>query len=80
MAALRLYHQNFEPSEYLKQPESLISVSVVCAETDERAKGVARPLELTLLRFDPAKWVAFRRSKRPRLAILDRRTPDHRNE
>ncbi len=59
IAALRLYHQNFEPSEYLKKPESLIGVSVVCAETDERARELARPLELTLLRFRTGRMGRF---------------------
>lgn len=57
--ALRLYHQNFEPSEYLKKPESLLGVSVVCAETDERARELARPLELTLLRFRTGRMGRF---------------------
>jgi luciferase family oxidoreductase group 1 len=49
--ALRFYHENFKPSADLKEPQSLIAVSVVCAETDQRAQELARPLELTLLRF-----------------------------
>lgn len=49
--ALRFYHANFKPSAWLEKPESLIAVSVVCAETEEHAREIARPLELTLLRF-----------------------------
>ena len=55
VAALNFYHQNFQPSPFLKEPQSLIGVSVVCAETDERAGELARPLELTLLRFRTGK-------------------------
>ncbi len=55
IAALRMYHAHFQPSEFLKQPEALIGVSVVCAETDERAEEIARPLALTLLRFRTGK-------------------------
>jgi luciferase family oxidoreductase group 1 len=55
IAALRFYHENFQPSRDLKEPESLMAVSVVCADTDERAEELARPLELTLLRFRMGK-------------------------
>jgi luciferase family oxidoreductase group 1 len=51
VAALRFYHQNFKPSVELREPQSLVGVSVVCAETDDRAWELARSLELTLLRF-----------------------------
>jgi luciferase family oxidoreductase group 1 len=57
--ALRLYREHFQPSEYLDKPEALIGVSVVCAETDERAAFLARPLELTLLRFRTGKMGKF---------------------
>jgi luciferase family oxidoreductase group 1 len=59
IAALRLYREYFQPSEYLDKPEALIGVSVVCAETDERAAYLARPLELTLLRFRTGKMGKF---------------------
>ncbi len=49
--ALNFYNRNFKASVSLKAPQSLIAVSVICAETDERAEELARPLELTLLRF-----------------------------
>jgi luciferase family oxidoreductase group 1 len=59
IAALRLYREHFQPSDYLQEPESLIGVSVVCAETDARAEQLARPLELTLLRFRSGKMGRF---------------------
>jgi luciferase family oxidoreductase group 1 len=49
--ALRFYRDNFKPSRYLDKPESLIAVSVICAETDEQARELAGPAELTMLRF-----------------------------
>lgn len=49
--ALREYQDNFRPSERLAKPEAMLTVSVVCAETDEKAELLARPLELMLLRF-----------------------------
>jgi len=51
VGSLRFYQEHFEASASLGRPESLLAVSVVCGETDERAQELARPLELTLLRF-----------------------------
>ena len=59
VGALRLYREHFQPSEYLAQPEALIGVSVICAETDARAAELARPLALTLLRFRSGKMGRF---------------------
>jgi luciferase family oxidoreductase group 1 len=59
VAALRLYRERFRPSEYLKEPEALIGVSAVCAETDARAEELAKPLALTLLRFRSGKMGRF---------------------
>ena len=55
VAALNFYHQNFRPSRWLKEPQSMIGVSAVCADTDARAEELARSLELTLLRFRTGK-------------------------
>ena len=66
IAALNFYRENFKPSAYLKEPQSMIGVSVVCAETDERAEELARSLELTLLRF--------RTGKRARLPTVEEAT------
>jgi luciferase family oxidoreductase group 1 len=51
ISALRLYRETFRPSEYLEEPEALIAVSVVCADTDERAEELSRSHALTMLRF-----------------------------
>ena len=59
MGALRLYRENFQPSEYLKEPEALIGVSVVCAETEEQAMELALPLQLVLLRFRTGRMGRF---------------------
>jgi luciferase family oxidoreductase group 1 len=59
VVALRMYREHFQPSDQLKQPESLIGVSVVCAETDARAEELARPLALTLLRFRTGRMGRF---------------------
>ncbi|HVF09976.1 MAG TPA: LLM class flavin-dependent oxidoreductase [Abditibacteriaceae bacterium] len=47
--AMRLYHERFQPSAYLRAPQSLLAVSVICAETDEAAAELARSADLTWL-------------------------------
>ncbi|HVF90756.1 MAG TPA: LLM class flavin-dependent oxidoreductase, partial [Blastocatellia bacterium] len=49
--ALRIYHERFRPSAYLAGPRSILTVSAICAETDELADELSRSAELTLLRF-----------------------------
>lgn len=51
VGALRLYNALFRPLRGLAGPEAILAVSVLCAETDERAEELAKPLGLTLLRF-----------------------------
>lgn len=57
--ALREYQDNFRPSARMAKPEAILGVSVVCAETDEKAELLARPLELTLLRFRQGRSARF---------------------
>ena len=59
IGALRLYREHFQPSEFLAQPQGMIGVSVVCAETEARAEELSRPLALTLLRFRSGKMARF---------------------
>lgn len=42
--ALQLYHQNFQPSKYLKEPYAMAAVNVVAAETDEEAEKLSTTL------------------------------------
>ncbi len=51
IAALNLYHDHFQPSEHLAQPQGLLAVSAICAETDEAADELAMSSDLTWLRF-----------------------------
>src|SRR5699024_3572896 len=41
-AALQLYREKFEPSEYLSAPHVMIGVNAVVADTDERAAHLAK--------------------------------------
>lgn len=59
VGALRYYHENFRPSASLAKPESLLAVSAICAETDEQAEILGRPMELTLLRFRQGRMGRF---------------------
>lgn len=36
--AIRIYRENFEPSEYLSSPKAMVALNVVIAETDEEAR------------------------------------------
>lgn len=48
---LRQYRENFKPSRYRSEPYSILSVIVVCAETDEEARYLAAPAELQWARW-----------------------------
>ncbi|HEV7824444.1 MAG TPA: LLM class flavin-dependent oxidoreductase [Mycobacteriales bacterium] len=49
LPALDLYRENFRPSPELAEPYAMIAVSVVAADTDERARYIARSGELSFL-------------------------------
>src|SRR5690554_5299278 len=40
-AALAIYHQNFRPSAFLKEPHTMACVNVVAADSDEKAERLA---------------------------------------
>ncbi len=43
--ALRLYHQNFEPSKQCRAPYTIACVNVIAAETDEKARHLETSLQ-----------------------------------
>ncbi len=54
------YINNFKPSQYLKEPENIVTVFAVCAETDDEAKRLASSLELNMIRSEqgmPSKGI-----------------------
>ena len=51
LPALRLYRERFRPSANLERPYAMIAVSVIAAETDERARWLAGPGALSYLRL-----------------------------
>jgi luciferase family oxidoreductase group 1 len=50
-AAMHLYHQGFTPSERLPVPHAILTVTVICAETDERARELALAWALSFIRL-----------------------------
>jgi luciferase family oxidoreductase group 1 len=50
-AALAVYRERFKPSRWLDRPYVMVSVSVICAETDEHAEELARPSELLTAQY-----------------------------
>jgi luciferase family oxidoreductase group 1 len=51
IAAMHLYHRGFRPSEHLAQPHAILTVTVICAETDERARELALAWGLSFIRL-----------------------------
>jgi luciferase family oxidoreductase group 1 len=49
-AALRVYRESFLPSTQLAEPYVMLSVSVIAADTDEKAEWIAGPSKLKYLR------------------------------
>lgn len=49
LQALQLYHQNFKPSKFLKEPYAMLGINVIAAETDEKAQWLATSQQLQFL-------------------------------
>ncbi|HEX2224960.1 MAG TPA: LLM class flavin-dependent oxidoreductase [Thermoanaerobaculia bacterium] len=53
--ALRAYRESFQPSAQFPKPHFILAVSVVCADTDERARHLAWTLDLSWVRLRTGK-------------------------
>jgi luciferase family oxidoreductase group 1 len=82
LPALELYRSNFRPSATLTEPHVMVAVSVICAETHDRAQWLAGPSKLGFVRLrsgrpgrlpTPEEAAAYEYSP-PERAILDART------
>ena len=51
LPALELYRSSFRPSAALAEPHAMVAVSVICADTDERAQWLAGPSRLAFVRL-----------------------------
>jgi luciferase family oxidoreductase group 1 len=49
--AIRMYREQFSPSERLGSPRTILGTSVICAETDARAEELAMSVDLSFLRL-----------------------------
>ncbi len=59
MQALQLYHQNFKPSKVLDAPYAMLGVSIIIAETQERAEWLATSSQqqmFSLMRGEPTTF------------------------
>ncbi len=59
LPAVRLYRENFQPSEVLSEPYVMLGVQVIAAETDERAEYLAGPSGLTFLSLRRGRPIAL---------------------
>jgi luciferase family oxidoreductase group 1 len=51
LPALKLYRDHFQESQWLQRPYAMVAVSVICADTEERARYLAGPALLSFLRL-----------------------------
>jgi luciferase family oxidoreductase group 1 len=79
--ALDLYRSSFRPSEVLERPYAIVCVSVLCAQTDERARWLAGSGGLSWLRLrsgnpgtvpSPEEAAAFPYTEQQRAFVDDR--------
>lgn len=49
LPALKLYYENFQPSEEYKEPYAMVAVNVIVAETDEEAELLATSIKQSFL-------------------------------
>ncbi|MDF9795415.1 luciferase family oxidoreductase group 1 [Catalinimonas alkaloidigena] len=47
--ALHIYHNNFQPSEYLKEPYTIACINVIAAESDQKAEKMSTSLVRMML-------------------------------
>lgn len=59
--SMRDYRERFRPSKHLARPHAILTVSAVCAETEQRAAELARCVELM--------WIRIRRGERGPLPL-----------
>lgn len=58
LPALKLYYDNFQPSEDYKEPYAMVAVNVIAADTDEEAELLASSIKqsfLNMIRNTPSK-------------------------
>jgi luciferase family oxidoreductase group 1 len=56
VSMLQAYKRSFKPSRFLSEPRSMIAIQAVCAETDEKAKYLAAPMEIQWTRWGTGQF------------------------
>jgi luciferase family oxidoreductase group 1 len=49
LQALKIYRQNFRPSDELKNPHAMVAVNIIAADTDEEAKWISTSMKQHIL-------------------------------
>jgi luciferase family oxidoreductase group 1 len=57
--AMHIYREGFTPAGHLLQPHTILAVSVICADTDERAEELAMSQDLSWLRIQSGRLGLF---------------------
>jgi len=50
------YKENFKPSREMKSPQTLLAISVLCADTEEKARQLRKLADYTLLQFEKGNF------------------------
>ena len=50
------YRQQFKPSEQFKEPQVLVAISVLCADTEEKANQMRKLMDYRLLQFEKGNF------------------------
>lgn len=53
------YRKYFEPSEQLQQPHAVLSISVMCADTEEKAREMRKFIDYVLIQFEKGQFDNF---------------------
>ena len=53
------YRRNFKPSKQLTEPKVLLAISVLCADTEEKALQMRKYIDYVLLQFERGKFDGF---------------------
>jgi luciferase family oxidoreductase group 1 len=78
MRAIRAYRESFQPSENFERPLAILTVAVICGETDEDAKKLATSRELAELPRQSGNPVPLPRLPSPEEAMDYPYTPAER--
>lgn len=54
-----IYRKNFRPSDQYPEPHAILSTSVVCAETEEKAAELRKLMDFILLEFERGRFGPF---------------------